>query len=58
MPSDAAMAIQSGAGRRRLTGDLGAVIAEANRAVPELFRCRDAWLAQHRSVNALWAADA
>jgi 5-methylthioadenosine/S-adenosylhomocysteine deaminase len=38
---------------RLLTGDLAAVIAEANVAVPGLFQRREEWLQQHRSVNAL-----
>ena len=41
---------------RLLTGDLAAVIAETNATVPELFKRREAWLQQHRSVNALRAA--
>lgn len=36
-----------------LTGDLAAVIAQANATVPGLFERREAWLQQHRSVNAL-----
>jgi 5-methylthioadenosine/S-adenosylhomocysteine deaminase len=40
---------------RLLTGDLAAVISEANIAVPGLFERRDEWLQQHRSVNALRA---
>ncbi|WP_137894304.1 amidohydrolase [Ramlibacter sp. 2FC] len=40
---------------RLLTGDIGTLIAEANDAVPGLFQRRDAWLQQHRSVNALRA---
>ncbi len=41
---------------RLLTGDLAAVIAETNETVPGLFQRREAWLQQHRSVNALRAA--
>ncbi len=40
---------------RLLSGDLAAFIAETNTAVPGLFQRREAWLQQHRSVNALRA---
>ncbi|MBS3651789.1 amidohydrolase [Pseudaminobacter sp. 19-2017] len=40
-------------GGRLLSADVGAVIAEANAAVPDLFARRAAWLAGHGAVNAL-----
>ena len=43
---------------RLLSGDLAAFIAETNAALPGLFQRREAWLQQHRSVNALRAATA
>ena len=38
-----------------LTADLHELIADANAAVPDLFRRRAEWLATHKSVNALEA---
>jgi 5-methylthioadenosine/S-adenosylhomocysteine deaminase len=40
-------------GGKLLTADLYELIADANKAVPDLFRRRAAWLAEHQSVNAL-----
>ena len=36
-----------------LTANLQELIADMNQAVPDLFRRRAAWLAEHQSVNAL-----
>ncbi len=38
-------------GGRLLTADLRDLMAEANRAAPELLRRRDAWLASHKPIN-------
>ncbi len=38
---------------RLLSGDLADAISQVNRAVPDLFRRRAAWLDQHGTVNAL-----
>jgi len=40
-------------GGELLTADLRALIDQANAAVPDLFRRRAAWLAEHRVVNEL-----
>ena len=40
-------------GGKLLTADLRELIADANGAVPDLFRRRAEWLATHKSVNAL-----
>ena len=44
-------------GGKLLTADLHELIANANKAVPDLFRRRAAWLAAHKSSNALKAKD-
>ncbi len=36
-----------------LTADIHELIADANKAVPDLFRRRAEWLAAHKPVNAL-----
>jgi 5-methylthioadenosine/S-adenosylhomocysteine deaminase len=40
-------------GGKLLTADLQELIADANAAVPDLFRRRAEWLAKHKTVNAL-----
>ena len=40
-------------GGKLLTADLQELIADANAAVPDLFRRRAEWLAEHKTVNAL-----
>jgi 5-methylthioadenosine/S-adenosylhomocysteine deaminase len=40
-------------GGKLLTADLQELIADANKAVPDLFRRRAAWQAEHKPVNAL-----
>ena len=40
-------------GGRLLTADIQELIADANKVVPDLFRRRAAWLAEHKPVNAL-----
>jgi 5-methylthioadenosine/S-adenosylhomocysteine deaminase len=42
---------------RLLSADLEEIIAQANAAVPALFRRRAEWLASHKPVNALEAAE-
>ena len=43
-------------GGRLLTADLRELIAEANKAAPELLRRRDAWLEGHKPVNEVGAS--
>jgi 5-methylthioadenosine/S-adenosylhomocysteine deaminase len=40
-------------GGKLLTADLQELIADMNKAVPDLFRRRAEWLATHKSVNEL-----
>ena len=40
-------------GGKLLTADIQELIADANKAVPDLFRRRAEWLAEHKPVNAL-----